>query len=74
MPGCLPGTGACVNNNFEIYYCRDAGKVGTADDIPAVLSGSTVIRGESTITNTLKELFFFREATPAQTASFAVTD
>lgn len=26
----------CTNNNFEFYYCRDAGGPGTADDLPVI--------------------------------------
>jgi hypothetical protein len=39
--------GACSNTNFELYYCRDAGDFGTADDLPAILSNQAVIRGEN---------------------------
>jgi hypothetical protein len=28
----------CMNTNYELYYCRDAGKYGTYDDLPAVLN------------------------------------
>jgi hypothetical protein len=61
---CLSGSGACYNTNYAIYYCRDAGGAGTADDLPAILSGKTVIRGESAARNLLKESYFFREVIP----------
>ncbi len=59
----IPEAG-CFNVNYEFYYCRDAGSVGTADDLPAILSGSTIIRGSSTAQNLLKEFYFLREDTP----------
>ena len=37
----------CDNTNFELSYCRDAGSKDTADDLPAILSDNTVIRGRS---------------------------
>jgi len=43
VPG-TAGTG-CPDTGFELYYCRDAGGEGTADDLPAILSNTTVIRG-----------------------------
>jgi hypothetical protein len=58
---CLPDTGDCRNTNFEFYYCRDQGASGPADDLPAILSGDTIIRGESSIQDILKEAYFFRE-------------
>jgi hypothetical protein len=60
---CVSGTGACHNTNYEIYYCRDDGSVGTADDLPAVLSDNTVIRGETG--DIFKEAYFFREEIPS---------
>lgn len=44
---CLAGTGPCPNMNYEIYYCRDEGNFGTFDDLPAIVSTSTIIRGTS---------------------------
>jgi hypothetical protein len=38
--------GSCSATNFSLYYCRDAGQAGTADDLPAILSDTTVIRGK----------------------------
>ncbi|MFA5359760.1 MAG: Ig-like domain-containing protein [Patescibacteria group bacterium] len=61
---CTATTGNCSGSNFEIYYCRDAGGEGTADDLPAVLSDKAVIRGSSANQNILKEFYFFRESTP----------
>jgi hypothetical protein len=57
--------GQCPNTNYDIYYCRDAAGVGTVDDLPAILSKSTIIRGKSTDNKILKEFYFFREAAPA---------
>lgn len=51
----------CSNANFEVYYCRDLGKSGAEDDLPAILSDSAVIRGLSAEQNILKEFYFFRE-------------
>ncbi len=61
---CLPATGPCYNTNYEIYYCRDTGGEGTADDFPAIISDSTIIRGSSTLQNVYKEAYFFREEVP----------
>jgi hypothetical protein len=61
----LEGAG-CINNNFELYYCRDAGDVGTADDLPAILSDA-VIRGHAEDLNLLKEYYFLREDMPSIT-------
>ncbi|MFH1745102.1 MAG: fibronectin type III domain-containing protein [bacterium] len=44
---CNPPSASCGNTNYEIYYCRDAGVTGTYDDLPAILSGSTLIKGKS---------------------------
>ncbi|MDO9399750.1 MAG: hypothetical protein Q7T79_03655 [bacterium] len=62
----LSGTD-CFNNNFEFYYCRDAGQVGTADDLPAILKDTTVIRGNYGDPNPLKEYYFLREDVPSIT-------
>lgn len=56
---CLGGTGDCKNTNYELYYCRDAGVDGPEGDLPAI--GDTIIRGESTVQDILKETYFFRE-------------
>ena len=61
---CRPGTGACFDNNFEFYYCRDAGAKGTNDDLPAIMSEKTLINGASTNQDFIKEFYFFREALP----------
>ena len=57
---------SCINNNFEFYYCRDAGQIGTADDLPAILN-DTVVRGYSSDLNILKEYYFLREDVPSVT-------
>lgn len=62
---CLPSTGSCFPTNYELYYCRDTASTGTADDLPAILSTSTIIRGSSTVQNLLKEYYFFRETAPS---------
>ena len=40
-------TGTCSYTNYEIYYCRDTGNFGTVDDLPAIESDDTVIRGQT---------------------------
>jgi hypothetical protein len=38
---------SCDSNNFEFYYCRDAGGPGTADDLPVISSNPVGIgRGQ----------------------------
>jgi len=61
---CLSGTGDCVDTNYEFYYCRDRGAAGPVDDLPAILSEDTIIRGKSDIQGILKEAYFFREEVP----------
>jgi len=61
---CTAAAGGCSGTNFELYYCRDAGEAGTADDLPPILSDTAVIRGSSAEQNILKEFYFFRESTP----------
>ena len=61
---CLPASGHCYNTNYEIYYCRDTGGEGTADDFPAIISSSTIIRGSSSQQSIYKEAYFFREEVP----------
>lgn len=58
---CIPTTGLCLDTNYAIYYCRDQGKFGTQDDLPAILS-EAVTRGANQ--DLLKESYFFREETP----------
>lgn len=58
---CSVAAGNCLNANFEVYYCRDSGKSGVEDDLPAILSDRAVIRGSSAEQNILKEFYFFRE-------------
>ncbi len=69
---CLSGSGTCSNTNYELYYCRDAGDAGTADDLPAILSDDTIIRGSSS--SQLKEFYFLRESTPSTTSSLILSD
>ncbi len=69
---CLPNTGTCNEVNYEIYYCRDAGNNGTVDDLPAILSNDTVIRGSSG--GIFKEFYFFREDVPEAAESLTVVD
>ncbi|GAG30048.1 unnamed protein product, partial [marine sediment metagenome] len=57
----------CYDTNYEIYYCRDKGGQGTVDDLPAILSQDTIIRGKTD--EILKESYFFREETPGMTGS-----
>lgn len=62
----------CLNTNFEVYYCRDAGRFGTQDDLPAIISDSAVIRGKTDVA--LKEVFFFREATPVASSTLVMSN
>lgn len=55
---------SCYNYNYELYYCRDSGGFGTADDLPAILSEDTIIRGADLDSSILKEAYFFREELP----------
>ena len=66
----IPDAG-CSDTRYDIYYCRDDGGAGTADDFPAILSGAgdTVIRGSSTAQNVLKELYYLREEAPVIAAA-----
>jgi len=57
----------CFDTNYELYYCRDAGGVGTADDLPAILSDKAIIRGSSAIQDILKEAYFLHEDIPSVT-------
>jgi hypothetical protein len=75
--------------NYELYYCRDAGKVGTADDLPAIQSDQALATGPSSkkvcaygtnigkvcsddmdcpggrcLSQSLKEVYYFRGAVP----------
>lgn len=69
---CLPGSGNCANSyNYEMYYCRDSGKNGTYDDLPAILNDA-VIRGSSS--STLKEAYFFRENMHTATTTLNVVN
>lgn len=56
--GTCKGGVACDNNNFQLYYCRDAGKPGTADDLPAL--GSQTAPTLASSTNIMKEYYFLR--------------
>ncbi len=63
--------GGCSSQNFETYYCRDEGRSGSYDDLPAILN-QAIIRGSSTQKNIKKEYFFFRETLPATTSAITV--
>lgn len=52
--------------NYELYYCRDAGGVGTQDDLPAIL-GDDVVKRENASKDILKEFYFLREEMPDAT-------
>ena len=39
------GTTPCPNTNFEVYYCRDAGAVGEAGDLPLLTTNTIVYSG-----------------------------
>lgn len=44
---CTEPLNGCRNTNYELYYCRDTGRNGTFDDLPAIASDNVVVRGES---------------------------
>ncbi|MEA3463824.1 MAG: IPT/TIG domain-containing protein [Patescibacteria group bacterium] len=71
---CSIADAGCYGTNYELYYCRDDGGEGTADDLPAILSEETIIRGSSTAQNVLKEFYFLREDTPSVTTVLTVLD
>lgn len=58
--------------NYELYYCRDAGKAGTYDDLPAIASSTAVTRGAAG--SSLKETYFFREIVPVASSDLTLTD
>ncbi len=66
---CTQNLGDCINTNYEIYYCRDSGDFGTADDLPAILS-DTITVGHSIGDDVLKESYFFREGIPDDVTLF----
>ncbi len=70
---CTTVAGGCSGTNFELYYCRDTGEAGTADDFPPILSDKAVIRGSSAEQNIIKEFYFFREDTPDIASNLATT-
>ena len=70
---CTVTAGGCSDANFELYYCRDTEGAGTIDDLPPILSDTTVIRGSSAEQNILKEFYFFREDTPDIASGLATT-
>lgn len=45
VDNCTISGQGCFNTNYELYYCRDSGGFGTADDLPAILSDDTIVRG-----------------------------
>ena len=40
-------TSSYTNYNYKFYYCRDAGNKGFIDDLPAFMTDSAVIKGNS---------------------------
>ena len=73
VENCTIPEAGCFDTNYEFYYCRDSGGVGTADDLPAILSDNTIIRGLSTSQNLLKEFYFLREDIPDVSGGFNLT-
>lgn len=63
LGNCSPGLNnlGCDSANYELYYCRDSGRYGTYDDIPAILN-NPIIRGRTD--SIFKESYFFREQLP----------
>lgn len=47
VEGAATCVGDCSDTNYELYYCRDSGRSGTYDDLPAILDDSTVVLGSS---------------------------
>jgi hypothetical protein len=47
VEGAATCVGNCSDTNYELYYCRDFGKKGTYDDLPAIMDDSTVVLGSS---------------------------
>ncbi len=43
---CAGAIGTCINFNYILYYCRDAGQPGTFDDLPLIIDDA-IIRGQS---------------------------
>lgn len=71
---CTIVDGGCANTNYEFYYCKDTGSTGTSDDLPAILSDSTIIRGSSTAQNVLKEAYYLREEMPTATTTLNIVN
>ena len=61
---CRDGTGACLNTNFEFYYCRDKGSANFNDDLP-VLDDNNAILGQDNTRGVLKEFLFTQPVAPA---------
>lgn len=59
---CISGSGDCMAMNYQFYYCRDRASKNTVDDLPAIQSRDSKIRGRTP--EILKEVYFFREETP----------
>ena len=53
----------CQDTNYELYYCRDSGAAGTADDLPVIKSSSIFRRDPDT--KILKEVYYLRGQLPA---------
>lgn len=66
-------SGACENYNYWLYYCRDKGKDTTYDDLPALVSDNSLIMGkQNATTDTLKDVFYFREDEQVAVSTFTV--
>ena len=76
VTNCSISDAGCFDTKYDIYYCRDDGGAGTADDFPAILSGvgDTVIRGSSTAQNILKDFYYLREGIPDIPTGFNVVN
>jgi hypothetical protein len=60
----------CLDTNFSLMYCRDAGNPGFADDLPgfaynsaAPTADGTAIRGQTLGTNVIKDFVFSVDTT-----------
>ncbi len=57
--------------NFDIYYCRDKGKKGTADDLPAFDSAGTP--ASSNPVDILQQIYFSYQVPPAPGSIISAT-
>ena len=72
-------SGDCADNNFALYYCRDAGQPDSADDLPS-LDMNSPIRGHYAYqvsnkwVDVLKEYYWFRNQLPVAPSGVKVAN